>query len=358
VRRIAALVTAVLLVVAAPAAARTLHGPGGFTVKAPSGYALKSARGVYRISGHGGTLRFARVAAAGRTPAAAGAELARALKTTPKGVRTSAARYRATVGRRAIDVRKAAGKTLAVRTFSGGDRARLRRIGDTIRGGKRAALPASIPMKRFTAPHGGSTALVPDLEGWVFDGGSGVVEGIGPQGSFVFGYPFAMALPGTLAAGGFPAAPFPANVGDGLGRVVPIELRRLRLDVSAISGIAPFPGAELISAAPFTSTFASGRYAQRAGPGGEGVFFYGFAPPDETGAYLNYLSYAIVKKGTDPRVGAALIRAWGSWNPAGDQSRRISATINTILTTQVAGGGIDPKVFDEAARKWDAYIRY
>ncbi len=255
-------------------------------------------------------------------------------------------------------MRRRPGKQLAVRTFSGGDRAALRRIGDTIRGGKAAALPKSITMRKFTAPDGGSSALVPVLKGWSYTGGGGIVEGSGPQGAFVFGYPFAAAVPGTYAASYQRlVAAYPSSAADGLSRVLPAELRRLNLALSAVSALKPFPGAGEILSAPFTGTFASANFAGTGGRPGKGVFLYGYAPPDENGTYLNYTSFVVVTKGTDPRIAAALLRAWGSWDPSADQQRRIASTTNTILTTQVAGGGIDPKVFDEAAAKWDAYIR-
>ena len=56
-------------------------------------------------------------------------------------------------------------------------------------------------------------------------------------------------------------------------------------------------------------------------------------------------------------IGAALLRTWATWDPSRDQQRRLSAAVNSIVTTNVGGGPIDQDVFDEAARKWDVYFR-
>lgn len=99
--------------------------------------------------------------------------------------------------------------------------------------------------------------------------------------------------------------------------------------------------------------------ATNAGHTAQGVFLYGAGTFDTgvDGAYANYLSYAAVNDGTDPRIGAALLRTWATWDPSRDQARRLNEALNSILTTNVGGGPIDQDVFDEAAAKWDEYFR-
>ena len=66
---------------------------------------------------------------------------------------------------------------------------------------------------------------------------------------------------------------------------------------------------------------------------------------------------AAVNQGSDPRIGAAILRTWATWDPSRDQARRLNQALNSILTTNVGGGPIDQDVFDEAAEKWDEYFR-
>ena len=134
-------------------------------------------------------------------------------------MRSSGSRWSARLGSRRVEVR-AKGANLVVLSFGrtapqGGRRAERRpaRAPAPDRQHARAAaapraLPASIPLRPFTAPDGSATASVPDLPGWTFNGGSGVIEGSGPEGSFAFGVPFFGAIPGSFAANLFPVAPF------------------------------------------------------------------------------------------------------------------------------------------------------
>jgi hypothetical protein len=365
------LLAAALLAPGASARTVKLHGPGGFTVKAPAGFKLKAKRGIYRITGRGLRLTYARVPAAGRTPADTGAELVRAAKATATGVRSTATRWSARAGGQTLEVRAKGSKLVVLRygrtsshraaaSQSAGQLALLRRIAGSARGGRVAKLPGSIALRPFTAPDGSATAQVPNLPGWNYNGGSGVIEGTGPQGSFAFGIPFFAAVPGTFAAGSgsFPSAPFPATAGEGLTNLVPQFFARSGLPGITIQVTGQFPGSEQILGAGYVSGFLTAAVT-RAGQTAAGVFLYGAGTYDTgvDGAYANYLSYAAVNTGTDPRIGAALLRTWATWNPSRDQQRRLNAALNSILTTNVGGGPIDQDVFDEAARKWDEYFR-
>jgi hypothetical protein len=364
----AALLLLALLAPASHARNVTLRGASGFSVKAPQGFKLKAKRGIYRVSGRGLRLTYARVKAGGRSPADTGAELARAAKATPTSVRSSARRWSARLGSRRVEV-KAKGANLVVLSFgrsgrkasaaqNAGQLALLRRIANTARGGRAAQLPGSIALRPFTAPDGSATASVPDIPGWTYNGGSGVIEGSGPQGSFAFGVPFFGAVPGSFASTSFPTAPFPATPGEGLTNLVPQFLARSGLPGIGIQVTGQFPGSEQILGAGYVSGFLTATVTAQ-GRTASGVFLYGAGLFDTgvDGAYANYLSYAAVNQGADPRIGAALLRTWASWDPSRDQQRRLNQALQSILTTNVGGGPIDQDVFDEAAAKWSEYFR-
>lgn len=357
----------ITLALAQPASAAVLHGSGGFSARSPSGFHLRQHNGLYRVSGHGLTLLYARVPAARSKPSALGTQIARTLGQRPRGVRASSTRWRGTVGARFIDVRRQ-GKNLAIFSMaSAGARAAslsgrlapLRRIADTVRGGRLARLPQPIRMRTFTAPDGGSSALVPDLPGWSFNGGSGIIEGTGPQGAFAFGFPFYAAVPGSPGTSSFVTAPFPSSAEVGLQTVVPAEFHRVGLAMSNVAVRSRFDGSQSLLGPNWRSDFMTATFRGTNGTPASGVFLYGAGLFDtgSDGTYANYLSYALVRRGTDPRIGAALLRSWTSWNPTRNQQQRLHDAIGTILTTNVGGGAIDPQVFDEAAAKWDAYFR-
>ena len=88
----AALVAAALFAPAASARNVKLRA-GSFSVKAPAGFKLQAKKGIYRVTGRGLRLVYARVPANGRTPADTGAELARAAGGTATRVRSTAKRW-------------------------------------------------------------------------------------------------------------------------------------------------------------------------------------------------------------------------------------------------------------------------
>ena len=366
---VAALVAVALLAPAASARTVKLRGPGGFSAKAPAGFKLKAKRGIYRITGRGLRLTYARVPSGGRSPADTGAELVRAARATATGVRSSAKRWSARAGAQTLEVRARGSRLVVLRygrassrrasaSQSPGQLALLRRIAGSARGGRTAQLPASIALRSFTAPDGSATAQVPNLPGWTFNGGSGVIEGSGPEGSFAFGVPFFGAIPGSFASTSFPTAPFPATPGEGLTNLLPQFLARSGVPGVNIQVTGQFPGSEQILGAGYVSGFLTAAVTA-GGRTASGVFLYGAGLFDTgvDGAYANYVSYAVVNEGSDPRIGAALLRTWATWDPSRDQARRLNEALNSILTTNVGGGPIDQDVFDEAARKWSEYFR-
>jgi hypothetical protein len=364
----AALIAAALLAPASQARTVKLKGPGGFSVKAPKGFKLKAKKGIYRITGRGLKLTYARVPANGLSPADTGLELARAAKAKATAVHSTSSRWSARLGSRRVEVRskgaklvvlsfgRAAHKAAAAQTA--GQLNLLRRIAGTARGGRTATALGSIPLRPFTAADGSATAQVPDLPGWNYNGGSGVIEGTGPQGAFAFGVPFYGAVPGSFAANTFPVAPFPATAGEGLQNLVPQFFARAGVPGIGIQVTGQFPGSEQFLGAGWVSGFLTANVTSARGTA-SGVFLYGAGAFDTgvDGAYANYLSYAAVNQGSDPRIGAAILRTWATWDPSRDQARRLNQALNSILTTNVGGGPIDQDVFDEAAEKWDEYFR-
>ncbi len=366
----AALLAAALLSPAASARTVKLRA-GGFSVKAPAGFKLKARKGIYRVTGRGLRLVYARVPSGGRTPADTGAELVRAAGAKATRVHLTAKRWSARAGRQTLEVRAKGSKLIVLRygrassssaqaSQSAGQLALLRRIAGTARGGRTAAIPGSIPTRSFTAADGSATAQVPDLPGWNYNGGSGVIEGTGPQGAFAFGVPFYAAVPGTFAASSnsFPSAPFPATAAEGLTNLVPQFFTRSGVPGITLQVTGQFPGSDQFLGANYVSGFLTAAVNSARGTG-SGVFLYGAGTFDTgvDGAYANYLSYAAVNSGTDPRIGAALLRTWATWDPSRDQQRRLNEALNSVLTTNVGGGPIDQDVFDEAAAKWDEYFR-
>jgi hypothetical protein len=371
---------AVLTAALAPstATAKTLrHKKTGFTVKAPKGSKLARKHGTYVVTRKGARFTIALVKTA-QSPAAAGGELARALGASASKVRSSRRAYSATLTPRkggatlAVAIRKrgkrlvvgrtagkagAASAPIATAALTTGEIALLRQLVRTTRGGAPIVLGSGIPLRPFTAPDGSATAFVPNRAGWTFGGASGGIEGSNAnEGSFAFGIAVPILTPGSFGSGTgqFVEAPF-VDAATALRNVFPAWIRRLGVNV-AVTGLTPFPGSQQLLGANFNSGFFAITLNVN-GAAFDGVFLMGTAPIDGQ-FWLMYYSFAIVRRGADPRIGPALLESWASWNPGADQQRRRNQTLQTILTTQLVGGGpIDQAVFDAAAAKWSEYIR-
>jgi hypothetical protein len=348
----------------------------GFRIKAPKGAKLKHVKGVYVVTRKGARFAIAAVATA-QSPAAAGAEIARALGANVTSVKSPKSSYLATLAPRkggaatAVAIRRRGKRLIVGRTTgkagaSGGPRATaalttgeiavLRRLVNSAAGGTPIALGSGIPLRRFTAADGSATAFVPDRPGWNYSGARGGIDGSNPnEGALAFGIAVPILTPGSFGSGTgqFVESPF-VDAATAVRNVLPAWFARIGATVQ-VTGLTPFQGADQVLGANYNSGF----FAATLNVGGapfDGVILMGTAPID--GQYwLMYYSLAIVRRGADARIGPALLESWASWNPSADQQRRRNETLNTILTTQVAGGPIDQAVFDEAAAKWSAYIR-
>ncbi len=388
------LVAALLALTLAPAAA-TAHGPAltrtlrdaktGFAIHAPAGFKLSQHGDVYTIAKGGLKLIYAR-AKTSQSAAAAGDAIARAQGATVSKRSASARSFRATLatkqGVRVLELHRS-GAYLRIATYaSGGARkagaaaagprahaaitanqiALLRQIAQTANGGRPIALGGGVRLKPFTAQDGSATAFVPDRPGWGFDGLRGVIEGSNPkEGAFAFGVVFYVQTPATfilLRDPRFPQAPGFLDAAGSLTTALPEWLSTCcRAQMTNVQITGQLPGSDQFLGAGFSSGFFTANFTLN-GRAWQGVFLLGSNPTTGVdGTFFVYYSYVAVPVGTSPAIGAALLQTWASWNPSADQARRRNETLATILSTHFGGGPIDQAVFDEAAARWDAYIR-
>jgi hypothetical protein len=238
----------------------------------------------------------------------------------------------------------------------------LRQIAQTANGGRPIALGDDVRLKPFTAQDGSATAFVPDRPGWQFDGLRGVIEGANPnEGAFAFGVVFYVQTPATfilLRDPRFPQAPGFLDAAGSLTTAVPEWLSTCcRAQMANVQITGTMPGSEQFLGPGYSSGFFTATFTLN-GRAWQGVFLIGSNPTTGVdGTFYVYYSYVAVPVGTSPAIGAALLQTWASWNPSADQARRRNETLATILSTHFSGGPIDQAVFDEAAARWDAYIR-
>lgn len=356
------------LALAAPGAApaKTLRDKkSGFSVTAPSGSKLKRSGSVYKIRRKSLRVTIAKVKT-GQSAKSAGREIARALRGSSSRVKSSKKAWSALLtvrGTKQSLALRRRGKSLIIARAKRGakgsraaqtasDLALLRRLVASANGGRTLRLPGGIPLKRFVAPDGGSSALVPDLPGWNYGGGGGVIEGArANEGIFAFGVTFPVGVPGS----GYPIEAPPSDAATALRTVIPRFLQRANISLQ-LQQVQLFPGSQQVLGPNMNSGF----FAVRGVIGGvpaDGVFLVGTFQADPS--FWNvYYSFVAVRRGGDPRLGAALLDTWASWDPSANQAQRRNQTIATILSTTFSGGGpIDQEVFNEAAAKWSAYIR-
>jgi len=394
--RQAALAATLLLALTLPAAA-TARGPAltrtlrdaktGFAINAPAGFRLTQRGDVYTIAKGSLKLVYAR-AKTSQSAAAAGDAIARAQGATVSKRSVSARSFRATLatkqGTHVLELRRS-GAYLRIATYeSGGARkadataagagpqaraaitanqlALLRQIAQTANGGRPIALGSGVRLKPFTAQDGSATAFVPDRPGWGFDGLRGVIEGSNPkEGAFAFGVVFYVQTPATfilLRDPRFPQAPGFLDAAGSLTTAVPEWLSTCcRAQMTNVQITGTMPGSEQLLGPGYSSGFFTASFTLN-GRAWQGVFLIGSNPTTGIdGTFYVYYSYVAVPVGTSPAIGAALLQTWASWNPSADQARRRNETLATILSTHFSGGPIDQAVFDEAAARWDAYIR-
>jgi hypothetical protein len=366
----------------APAAqvSKLLRAKGRFRVRAPRGSKVAHRRRVYVITRRGSRFTIANVRTR-QSPRAAGRELARALASTASRVKANRRGYSAVLtptaggSKVAVAIRRRGRGRLVVGRTAGGPRgsaaaaagprahaaltaaevAQLRQLVRTARGGTAITLRSGIPLRKFTAPDGGSSAFVPDRRGWQFGGGGGVVEGVNlAEGAFAFGVSFPV-----IASSLFPLPPGTitgplVDAGTALRTVYPAFIATLGVDVQ-IGQVAVVPGTQGVLGPGFNSAVFTVSLTLNGAPF-QGIFTAGSAPIDGS-IWQFYYSNVMVRRGADPRLGPALMETWASWDPSADARRRIAQTLQTIRTTPIPGNPIDADVFDEAHAKWVAYIR-
>ena len=237
----------------------------------------------------------------------------------------------------------------------------LQRIAATARGGTPATLNPSLPLRRFVAPDGRSQALVPSGPGWQYQGGGGqIIAGNGRLGAISLGLPFFIQYPEAITKlPDYPVAPYTPDARVAVEQVFPSYFRIQGSDVRSIRFVRLLAG-PLPSSLGFPGTGSTVYGVIALNIGGQafqGLIFASVGRDDSIFGSYAYTSYLIVPAGGDPRVFNALLKTWQSWDPSADQRRRLAETYRTLASINYTGSGIDPKVFDEAAAKWSAYIR-
>ena len=284
----------------------TLTDPGSrFRITVPAGYALSVRKGVYVMRKGPATLTYSRV-------------------TTP----TSPAAYQGALRRDAaarVDDSWVGrdGPRLVVLTgrSAGLDEAGLARIAGTASGGYALTPPparaATMALRSYRAPDGGATGLVPSEPGWTINSSGGNLEGSGAKGSFLFGFSYDVTLPENTPQGA-PGVHLPyADAKTALTQVIPglnPSAHDLQVVATEREGVLP----------SFTS---SGLYRFTYTVGGKPWVGVAAVATDSPAKYSNFLwkfyySGIGVPAGSDPAVGAGLLKAWRAWNPSGAIAQR------------------------------------
>jgi hypothetical protein len=373
-----------LFVVAVPARAgqlRMLRLRGGFSVRAPAGYRLHLHGGVYSIAGRAAQLTIVelktnqtaqQVAAAvfpkllgGRQLPAVSDPNAFALLIQGKNGRRGELQFRGLRGVVSIVGVSPRGRTKVV---SGKLRRTLARIAASARHIHLVTLPESVTQRTeapialttFTAADGTATAQVPAEAGWIVDGSKGMIDGINfSRGEFELGLNAPIITP--------EADPYHLEPGyeadyQTAAQAVTNAWPALRSSVYPISNV------RILSVVPGTTdTFGPGwdsglfevSFDQR------GATWHGFAAVGtynfpSAGNWLFYISEIAVPDGTDPAVGAALVKAWASFNPTVAEQQRLAQA--AIDQQQVQNDILDANdyrlhVIDKTDYNWDQIIQ-
>lgn len=217
--------------------------------------------------------------------------------------------------------------------------AQLQRIAQSRQGGRVLPLPVRIPMRRYVAPDQGSSALVPNLPGWVYDGAGGAVSGGNTnQGAFGLGlfWPLPSLAPVASDTAIFQGWPITSN---GAVQV---------LTVARIPNTTGWLGPNYDSAMYAVRFRLDGRNWQALMVSGStviGGFFYW------------YQSYVGVPEGGPGGIAQALLNTWASWDNTPAANSRLNQALQTILSTPIPGNPIDPEVFDRSVEAFNEYIR-
>ncbi|MCW2925349.1 MAG: hypothetical protein JWM98_2753 [Thermoleophilia bacterium] len=355
----------------------TLRDPkSGLTIVAPRGYRLSARGGVYTLVGGGERARFffgPSALGAGAT----GAQLAGALGGRRSAVVQKPTLYSATVAKGAartyvrvarsganvqvVLVTRAAGRRLAraatPATVPAVDVAQLVRLVNARTGGVTVPLNTTIPTRKFVAPDGGSSATVPVLDGWVWSGNQGSIEGAHPTQGYI-----ALGEVGGVQDGSYPQLAFsPAFVGPAevLQTIYPQYVKLISGADVQTTAVQLVPGTEGILGAS-TQNGIYGAALTINGRPFRGLFVVSSSDAGGLAPTLWYFYYsAIVLPADAPgNLGAALVDTWSSWDASGASRARLAQALQTIASTPTAGAGpIDPAAFQVAADNWNEYIR-
>ena len=322
------------------------HAPTKLKITVPSHYRMGFRGGVYILTAPGRTLTFSRSVSpinADQYATALISQIGGNVVFRSGGPAEYAVQIDHGDRREAFVVERRSGRLLVTTSSSKTSNPlqleAIRAIGRSARGGValratqqgvgRSA--ATIPLRAFHSQDGGSSALVPDEPGWQFNGGNGAVQGINPQrGSFLLGYSASVFIPES-APGPIPASFLQGsymNAATALMNIIP----QLSPDVSNVQirevvrdGVLP----TYSSSALFRFDYSVNG---RRWTGGAIV---GTDDPSKYGnlVWKFYYSGIGVPVGSDPAVGAGLMKVWGSWDPSAAIARATSAQLKLINET-------------------------
>lgn len=366
-----------LLCAQSNAFAATLVDPTtGLTVTAPKGYKLSNNNGVYTVKGPHSSVRFIRGRSALNIAKTVDSfvKLAK-IKRASKAKKGSAYKVTGTLSNKPILAQfKPSGEFIDVAIFKAGsakkknaalrelradvtiaDVLALQRIVASRRGGITLPLPVTIPMKQFVAPDGGSSALVPDLPGWSYSGGGGVISGANAnQGIVNLGIPVAVSIPGFF--GDPPSSNF-VNSAQAIASVWPQYALRFYGAQVQVVGISEVPGTRGWFGIGTDSALYAVSFKLNGASWQALMSSWSTTIPGLSIGWYWYHSYIAVRVDGPGGIGAALINTWSSWDNSGASQARLNDALNTLLSIRVTGYPIDPEVFQKAADDWDEYIR-
>jgi hypothetical protein len=243
-----------------------------------------------------------------------------------------------------------------VATATLADIAALQRILNTRTGGVTVPLQVPIPTAVYTAADG-TSATVPNLPGWAYNGGGGgMLSGAAAgQGVFEFGSLAVVSYPGLSGI-------IVNRYTDAANAIVEVWPKYAPIYTGAqveVTGVQEIPGTDGFLAPNLSS---SGLFAISVNINGEpwvGLMTSGTGvlPGAELLSYLWYHTFIAVPVNGPGGIGAALVNAWATWNHSAADAQHLAQAAATLASIQVGGGPIDPRVFQEKANAWDAYIR-
>jgi hypothetical protein len=316
----------------------------GFSIVAPEGYALKVNKGVYVLTNGDRSMSFSRPAS-DVVPEAFGKALVKGLGGEVGLERSSPREYNAEVDRDGtrdtvvvvagddgpyvMTARSPSDDPIAIDT--------VQLVGTTAQGGYTleppAAAPRTIKLTQYRAPDGGATALVPAGPDWTIDSAQGSIEGSGPKGSFLWGRDFDIVLPENAPPGAENytklIAPYESPA-DAIADLFPkIAPQIQNFDITVVQeGVVP----SYTQSAMLQFTYTND---------GEPWTGAAMVATDDPSKYGNfqwklYYSGIGVPQGSDPAVGAGLLKAWQSWDASGaiaqrsEQSKQLLDDTNQI----------------------------